>query len=113
MSGRSAIELARAAVRIADPEEGLAAVAELRERLDALEALHVENAVRSGWSWRQVAEALGVTKQAAHKKHARRVAANVNEPGRTHTSVSSKQRIVQRGGRTLVHEERTTEGGSQ
>ena len=41
------------------------------------------------------------------------IAANVNEPGHSHTSVSSKQRIVQRGGRTVVHEERRTEGESK
>ena len=42
------------------------------------------------------------------------VAANVNEPGRSHTHVSSKQRIVQRGGRTEVLEsEQTTKGGPE
>jgi hypothetical protein len=40
------------------------------------------------------------------------VAANVNEPGRSRTQVSSKQRIVQRGGRTEVLEsDQTTKGG--
>jgi hypothetical protein len=34
------------------------------------------------------------------------IAAKVGEPGLTHTHVSSKQRIVQRGGRTEVYEER-------
>jgi hypothetical protein len=33
----------------------------------------VERAVADGWSWAQVAEALGVTRQAVHKKHARRL----------------------------------------
>ena len=37
------------------------------------------------------------------------IAANINEPGHSHTSVSSKQRIVQRGGKTIVHEEETRE----
>lgn len=37
-----------------------------------LEAAHVDQAIESGWSWRQVAESLGVTKQAAHARHARR-----------------------------------------
>jgi biotin operon repressor len=34
----------------------------------------VEQAIRAGWSWAQVAEALGVTRQAVHKKHLRRLA---------------------------------------
>ncbi|HVM00312.1 MAG TPA: hypothetical protein VM324_13555 [Egibacteraceae bacterium] len=34
------------------------------------------------------------------------VAANVNEPGRSVSRVSSRQRIVQRNGRTEVHEQR-------
>ena len=33
----------------------------------------VERAMRAGWSWSQVAEALGVTRQAVHKKHHRRL----------------------------------------
>ena len=41
------------------------------------------------------------------------VAANVNEPGRSHTSVSSKQRIVQRGGQTVVDEEQTAKEESE
>jgi predicted DNA-binding protein YlxM (UPF0122 family) len=34
----------------------------------------VERAVADGWSLAQVAEALGVTRQAVHKKHGRRLA---------------------------------------
>jgi len=52
-----------------DPEVGLAAVASLRALLESLEALQVENARNRGWSWQQIAGALGVTKQAVHKKH--------------------------------------------
>jgi predicted DNA-binding protein YlxM (UPF0122 family) len=33
----------------------------------------VQSAVDQGWSWSQIADALGVTKQAVHKKYARRV----------------------------------------
>lgn len=33
------------------------------------------------------------------------VSANVNEPGAQHTKVSSHQRVVQRGGKTVVEEE--------
>lgn len=55
--------------------DGLAAVVALRELADRLEAREVERALRGGWSWSQVAEALGVTRQAVHKKHARRLIA--------------------------------------
>jgi biotin operon repressor len=40
-----------------------------------LEAADVERAMRAGWSWSRVAEALGVTRQAVHKKHAKRLLA--------------------------------------
>jgi predicted ArsR family transcriptional regulator len=40
---------------------------------DRLEDSEVERALRAGWSWSQVAEALGVTRQAVHKKHLRRL----------------------------------------
>ena len=55
--------------------EGLAAVVTLRRLADRLEADEVERAMRAGWSWQQVALALGVTRQAVHKKHARRLIA--------------------------------------
>jgi len=71
---RTSIEAAVAQAEGEEPGEGLATVAALRARLESLEALHVEKAVRAGWSWRRIAEVLGVTKQAVHKKHARRVA---------------------------------------
>jgi len=54
---------------------GLAAVVALRELADRLEDAEVERALRDGWSWTQIADALGVTRQAVHKKHLRRVAA--------------------------------------
>jgi hypothetical protein len=56
-----------------DPSDGLAAVVALRRLADRLEDAQVEHALREGWSWSQVAEALGVTRQAVHKKHAKRL----------------------------------------
>ena len=52
-----------------DPAVGLAAVAALRELLESLEALQVDNARGLGWSWQQIAGGLGVSKQAVHRKH--------------------------------------------
>ena len=56
-------------VSSADPAVGLRAVASLRVLLESLERLQVENARRNGWSWQQIADSLGVSKQAVHKKH--------------------------------------------
>lgn len=53
-----------------DPEKALAAVVSLRHLADKLERKAVKNAIEQGWTWAQVAEALGVTRQAAHKKYA-------------------------------------------
>ena len=58
-----------------EPADGLAAVVALRRLADLLEDAEVERAMRAGWSWPQVAEALGVTRQAVHKKHAKRLIA--------------------------------------
>jgi len=58
-----------------DPGAGLAAVVALRRLADRLEDTQVEEAMRAGWSWSEVAEVLGVTRQAVHKKHAKRLIA--------------------------------------
>lgn len=39
--------------------------------LQSLEQLHVDNARAQGWSWQQIAAALGVSRQAVHEKHGR------------------------------------------
>ena len=56
-----------------DPAVGLRAVAALRRLVEQLEALQVLAARDLGWSWAEIAAALGVSKQAVHKKHARHV----------------------------------------
>ena len=55
-----------------DPDIGLKAVASLRLLLEELQELQVENARALGWSWQDIAAALGVSKQAVHKKYAGR-----------------------------------------
>jgi hypothetical protein len=65
-----------------DPADGLAAVVALRRLADQLEDAEVERALRDGWTWSLVAEALGVTRQAVHKKHAKRLRAVGVEPRR-------------------------------
>ena len=52
-----------------DPAVGLRAVAALRELTDRLEVLQVTAARDRGWSWQDIADCLGVSRQAVHKKH--------------------------------------------
>ena len=65
-----------------DPAEGLAAVVALRRLADRLEAGQVERAVLDGWSWREIAASLGVSRQAVHKKHAKRLKTRCVHSGR-------------------------------
>ena len=53
----------------ADPMAGLRAVRALRRLLEHLEATQVGRARAEGWSWQEIAEVLGVSRQAVHKKH--------------------------------------------
>lgn len=52
-----------------DPGVGLRAVRSLRELASRLESLQVQRARATGWSWQEIADALGVSRQAVHKKH--------------------------------------------
>jgi hypothetical protein len=54
-----------------DPSTGLRAVAVLRRLCDDLERSQVRRARALGWSWQQIGDALGTSRQAVHKKHRR------------------------------------------
>jgi hypothetical protein len=47
----------------------------LRELAERLEAGHVARAREQGWSWREIAACIGVSRQAVHQKYG-------NAPGR-------------------------------
>jgi len=68
---QSTLEIAEGAAS-SDPDVGLRAVAALRALTERLEILQVENARKLGWSWQEIAERLGVTKQTVHRKHGKR-----------------------------------------
>lgn len=55
-----------------DPAVGLRAVVALRKLLERLEAIQVRNAREQGWSWQDIADSLGTSRQAVHKKHSGR-----------------------------------------
>ena len=52
-----------------DPLVGLRAAARMRREMERAEAVLVRRARNGGATWPEIAAALGVTKQAVHKKH--------------------------------------------
>ena len=53
-----------------DPAVGLRSVAALHRLADLIETTQVLHARRLGWSWQEVADSLGVSRQAVHKRYA-------------------------------------------
>jgi hypothetical protein len=52
-----------------DPAVGLRAVGALHRLAEQVEAAHVALARRQGWSWEQIGDALGVSRQSVHAKY--------------------------------------------
>jgi DNA-directed RNA polymerase specialized sigma24 family protein len=52
-----------------DPAQGLRAVLALRRLAERLEAERVAVARRQGWTWQEIGDALGVTRQSVHAKY--------------------------------------------
>ena len=52
-----------------DPAVGLRASLALHRLAERVEADHVASAREKGWSWQQIGDALGVTRQSVHTKY--------------------------------------------
>jgi len=52
-----------------DPAVGLRAVLALRRLAERVEARQVALAREQGWSWQQIGDAVGVTRQSIHTKY--------------------------------------------
>jgi hypothetical protein len=76
-------QVADVAADTSDPRAGLRAIASLRALTERLELSQVEAGLRSGMSWLDVAEALGVTRQAVHKKYAKKIDQTIPVPRRS------------------------------
>ena len=56
-----------------DPSLGLRAALALHRLAERVEADHVAAARQQGWSWQQIGDALGVTRQSVHAKYGKRL----------------------------------------
>jgi hypothetical protein len=65
------VERSADASRAADPAVGLRAVLALRRLAERVEAEQVASAREKGWSWQQIADVLGMTRQSVHAKYGR------------------------------------------
>ena len=52
-----------------DPAIGLRASLALHRLAERVEANHIASAREKGWSWQQIGDALGVTRQSVHTKY--------------------------------------------
>ena len=52
-----------------DPAVGLRASLALHRLAERVEANHVKTAREKGWSWQQIGDALGITRQSVHTKY--------------------------------------------
>jgi Homeodomain-like domain-containing protein len=59
-------------MRSDDPAVGLRAVGVLHRLAEQVEATHVRLARERGWSWDQIGDALGVSRQSVHAKYRKR-----------------------------------------
>ena len=57
------------AVASNDPARGLRASLALHRLAERVEANHVRAARDQGWSWQQIGDALGITRQSVHTKY--------------------------------------------
>lgn len=69
-------------VRTDDAAEGLRAVVELKHYAERLEYQYVEAALRQYMTWQEIADILGISRQAAHKKYAKRIDSTIPVPRR-------------------------------
>lgn len=76
------LDAAHAAVESWNADERLAAVAVLKDRIVHIERDAVEQAIAAGAMWSRIAESLGVSRQAVHRRWAQAAAEPVVQPRR-------------------------------
>ena len=98
-----------------DPAGQLEALCELRRELDSIESELAADAVRAGMSWREIGAAIGVSKQAAHRRHRESVSRSVKdtEPSVANSTGGVNVSVPARRAVRIARQEAATLGGNE
>lgn len=77
-----------------DLEPGLDAIRQMRDELAKCEAEHVATALDQGWSWARIGRALGISRQAVHRRYAQRPPLRPERRRRRRAALSQRARFV-------------------
>jgi hypothetical protein len=95
VTGTTELErLGRQAARTLDFREGLRCVTALRRAIKDVETMHVSAALGAGASWSEIARELGISKQAAHRRHASHALEGSHGREASHTTSGDRRRIL-------------------
>ena len=106
------VELLEHAVRASDPEVALHALSSLRRELDAFERVQAWRALDAGSSYGAVARALGISRQAAHRRY-RELAAATEPPAGAREPTRLRVAPEARAAVQLAGEEATALGAAR
>ena len=104
--GERICSLAEETTRADDPEAALSLLTELRRELDALEYAQVRRGLAAGRSFGDLARALGISRQAAHRRYRDLAPPRRREPGRLAASDEARSAV------RLAHAEMVAAGAS-
>jgi len=108
-------ELCREA-QVEDAADALRALTALRPRRENLERLHVGEMLERGATWAEIAETLGITRQAAHHRHRHLSRPGAAVPQTPRPASAEVQRVLvtaaARGTVRLAREEATAQGAA-
>jgi hypothetical protein len=92
--GARLCRLAEQAARADDPESALQILTELRRELDAFVGMQVRRSLAAGRSFGEVARALGISRQAAHRRYRQLAPARHGAPRRLRATEQTRQVLL-------------------
>ena len=93
-TGQRICRLAEESARADDPDAALRILTELRRELDAFVGVQVRRSLAAGRSFGEVARALGISRQAAHRRYRGLAPARAGSPRRLVATEQTRQVVI-------------------